>query len=1156
MTDEMKLYTHKLETQLHHLYDIADKARSLGLDSELKPESNIVKDLADMVEELVGPKGVAKRIRELMAQLNRYQLAFEIADDILLAKFGALDDQRAAEQAIKTSLAILTGGITAAPIQGISQIKIKENFDRTKYIAIYFAGPMRSAGGTEQALTLVLGDYIRKKLGLNRYKPNNEEVLRFIEELRVHEREVNRFQYHISDEALEKALRNLPIEVTGTETNPIEVSSFRNLPRIETNRVRGGALRVVNDGICGRAMKLLRIIKDLELEGWNWLDFINSNDNENEEHDEFNENDETENNDDQKNNETSDFMYMEDVIAGRPIFSFPSRAGGFRLRYGRSRNSGLSALGVHPATMSTLQNFIAVGTQLRIEKPGKGGVAMPVDSLEPPIVKLIDGSVVVLDSVEEVTKHSSNISEILFLGDLLVGFGEFLENNKALYPCGYVEEWWIQEVKSAIALKYQNSIVKASEDTGVLRLENFIKSPLEIKPTAYECISLSKTLNIPLHPKFTYFWEGISTDELAVLRGAFTHSNQIVEKGQLKAIELPMMLDVKAVLEWLCVQHKVDGDKIIIEEPAPILASCLNLNHPEIKIKRELSTIEALENISGLKIRSKGSTFIGARMGRPEKARERKMSPPVHFLFPVGLMGGSRRNLLETIKKGSIQVEISLRRCPECKVVTHKLLCDNCNTPTYRERICPNCKRVVEGEFCPVCKKRSIGYQKQTINVNDMFQKAVERLGIQSPPLVKGVRGLTNIDKTPEIIEKGILRARHDLYVFKDGTIRFDMTDAPLTHFKPSEIEVSIDKIKFLGYQHDIYGDQLVKTDQICELKVQDVIVSESCGDYLSRVAQFLDELLIRVYNLPPHYNVKTRQDLIGNLVIGLAPHTSAGVLGRIIGFTKAKVCYAHPLWHNVKRRDCDGDEDAVMLVLDVLLNFSRAYLPARIGGMMDAPLLIISAINPFEVDEALNVDIASKYPLTFYKNTMKKTDPAILKSVIDTVSNRLGTPAQFEGYSFTHPTTNINGQNWESAYLKLGAMTDKLKGQLTLAEKIRAVDAKEVAKRVLTTHFIRDIAGNLKAFTGQRFRCKKCNAKYRRIPVVGNCIRCGGELTQTVYRGGIEKYLDGAEELVQRYGLTDYYYQRIDLIKDEIELIFNTEGEQKVKQAKLGQFM
>jgi len=43
-------------------------------------------------------------------------------------------------------------------------------------------------------------------------------------------------------------------------------------------------------------------------------------------------------------------------------------------------------------------------------------------------------------------------------------------------------------------------------------------------------------------------------------------------------------------------------------------------------------------------------------------------------------------------------------------------------------------------------------------------------------------------NKTPEAMEKGILRAKNDVFVFKDGTIRFDMTDVPLTHFRPKEI--------------------------------------------------------------------------------------------------------------------------------------------------------------------------------------------------------------------------------------------------------------------------------------------------------------------------------------------------------------------------------
>ncbi len=85
---------------------------------------------------------------------------------MLKANSVSMDPERAAEQAIRTALAIFTEGLTAAPIQGIAQVKIKTNADRTRYLAIYFAGPIRSAGGTDQALTLVVGDYVRRQLEL------------------------------------------------------------------------------------------------------------------------------------------------------------------------------------------------------------------------------------------------------------------------------------------------------------------------------------------------------------------------------------------------------------------------------------------------------------------------------------------------------------------------------------------------------------------------------------------------------------------------------------------------------------------------------------------------------------------------------------------------------------------------------------------------------------------------------------------------------------------------------------------------------------------------------------------------------------------------------------------------------------------------------
>jgi DNA polymerase II large subunit len=167
-------------------------------------------------------------------------------------------------------------------------------------------------------------------------------------------------------------------------------------------------------------------------------------------------------------------------------------------------------------------------------------------------------------------------------------------------------------------------------------------------------------------------------------------------------------------------------------------------------------------------------------------------------------------------------------------------------------------------------------------------------------------------------------------------------------------------------------------------------------------------------------------------------------------------------------------------------------------------------------------------------------------------IGHRLGTAAQFEGFDFTTPVSNVNSGNTESAYKKFKTMVEKLDSQLELAEKIEAVDARRVALKVLNTHFIRDIAGNLRAFSTQSFRCKSCSKRFRRLPLRGKCPACGGILMLTVYRGGIEKYLDVAQHLIEKYELPRYYAQRIQMIREEIDAMFETK---KPKQVSLMDF-
>ena len=56
-----------------------------------------------------------------------------------------------------------------------------------------------------------------------------------------------------------------------------------------------------------------------------------------------------------------------------------------------------------------------------------------------------------------------------------------------------------------------------------------------------------------------------------------------------------------------------------------------------------------------------------------------------------------------------------------------------------------------------------------------------------------------------------------------------------------------------------------------------------------------------------------------------------------------------------------------------------------------------------------------------------------------------------------------------------------------------------------------------------------------------------------TVHRGGVEKYLEAARNLVKKYELPDYYAQRLALIEGEINSLF--EGK-KPKQVSLGDFV
>ena len=1146
--------------------DVGIEARRRGIDVTDRVEPKIAFDLSDRVAKM-HDIDIAKRLRELLSNTSKERAALKIAEEIALGEYGEDDLRTRLDNAVRVSLAVVTEGVTIAPLQGIADVQLKKNSNGKEYLSISFAGPIRSAGGTEAALTMLIADHARKIVGVDRYSADSfdDETGRFVEELRIYEREVGSFQFKVLDEDVIKCISRLPVELDGVDTDPVEVVGHRGMKRISTDRVRGGALRVMNDGLIGRSRKLLKLVEELGVDGWDWLNDLKGAI--------------------QTGNEDAVYHRMSEVITGRPVLSMTKKIGGFRLRYGRCYNTGFATIGIHPTIPILLNHAVVVGTQIKMDVPGKASTIALVDSIEPPLVKLDDGNVLYVSTVQQAIEIRSKVEKIIYLGDILISYGDFLENNAQLLPASYVEEIWALQLKSKLISLETNQHPSSSSDTSLIlseaeeekdgrinhkRIVQLVEEALIIFPTVKEAFEISRMYHVPLHPRYSFYWESVSIDEVLLLKDQLVTSKQ--NNDDIVSVNLTYNPELKDILERLGVVHSVENGSIRISNTDQIYAlrSLLLESKPysitDSRTSKSLSP-ESLETndilgfisrISGVEVMSKFASSIAVRVGRPEKAAERKMKPPVHVLFPVGTKGGATRDILKAAKGESFYAEIANRFCIDCNLPSVGTYCRKCGAATPIRNLCIFCKRdIPDSTFnnrCDRCHAEGKTYSPVSYPLNTAIEETQQKLKVMAVEPLKGVRSLISKDKAAESLEKGVLRQKHNLYTFKDGTIRFDATNEPLTHFKPKWIRTSIERLKDLGYKKDYLGRDIVTTDQLVELFMQDIIIPLESAKHLIRVSKFIDEELVKLYGLEPFYNVSSVEDLVGHFAVGLAPHTSVGIIGRIIGFTDSQVCLASPIWHSAKRRDCDGDADSMMLLMDAFLNFSYSFLPNKIGGLMDAPLLIQPLVLPHEVQrQAHNIDIGSSYPLEFYQATWKQVKSGDLSEKIETIKDRIGKESQFFDYGFTHFTDLLTTNVQRSAYSRLNTMDEKLEMQISTAKLINAVDPDEVVSMVLTTHILPDIMGNMRAYSSQAFRCSRCGEKYRRIPLIGKCTECGNELLQTVTRGSVEKYIDIAAHMCEQFKISDYLRCRVKSLTAELNLIFQ---QQKKNQFTLTDFM
>ncbi len=1266
---EMNAYFNQLLDEANRCYEVAREARAKGLDPELDVEIPQANDLASRVEMLLKFDGIADVIREASKKHpNREVMSIVVAKKVAKEYKGPKNE--ALDKAVRVGLAVLTEGILVAPLDGIAEVKIHGE-GNSSYASISFAGPIRSAGGTGQAMSVLIADVVRSELDIGPYEATPQEIERWKEEIPLYRRQAN-LQYVPSEEEIEAIISGCKVCVDGEGTEDAEISGYRDLPRMETNRVRGGACLVVAEGLALKAKKLNKHVKKLGIQNWGFLKVMVK-----EKKDEG-----------QIKGIQPNEKFIKDMVAGRPVYSHPSTKGGFRLRYGRSRTAGLASISIHPAIMYIVQETLAIGTQIKIERPGKAGISTPCDMLDGPLLLMTNGNLMRVNTAEEAQKiKRSQIEKIVELGEILIPVGEFIENNHPLVPAVFDTGWFT-----------------AILDSKDIRVDDVEQMELE------ESMKLVKKHDIPLHPRHTFMWNNLSIDEVNEFR------DLLAKKGKLKdaIVHLPDIEEARKSLIDLRIPYIIENNELILVNAAALYPS-LGLK-PDGTISKPPegsfeSTVDYVSKLSGFKLMDRCGTYIGARMARPEKAAVRKMKPPVHGLFPVGDAGGAQRLLSKAAEgTGKYKINLEMRKCKDCGETGFLPICEECGAHTW------TLNRVEE----------------QTVDAYRILKTSKDKLKLRNMPKVKGVKGMISKNKTPEMPEKSILRAKHEVFVFKDGTSRFDCTDAPLTHFKPKEIGTSVEKLMELGYTTDIEGNPLENDSQMIEMRSQDIVLADNGGDYLLQVSQFIDELLESFYGMGPFYNAKNRHDLVGAGLLGLSPHTSGGVLCRLIGFTRAKVGYAHPFFHAAKRRNCfapdtriwvrsdtgwklvqiedlvdnrlnlsntkkddfgteykdekglfvpsisrdgkesikeiiavskhpapihmielrtragrkivvtpehkmlkmglnlefqpahslktgdmlpspkkletkiletpglmkdggniwldeivekkiikssdkhvysltveenhslvandlytgqcDGDEDCFMLLMDGLLNFSVSYLPEKRGGRMDAPLVLMTKIDPNEIDkEAHAVDVGFNYKLEVYEAGLEYTDPKDLesKNLIDTVGNRIGSILQYENFGFTHDTEDISAGPVVSSYKTLESMGEKTNVQLDLARLISAVDEKDVAERLLNNHLIPDMIGNLRTFSNQKVRCTKCGKKYRRMPLAGAC-RCGHKLIMTVHAASVKKYLEMSKTIAKDFQVSPYICQRIDMLEEGMCSMFEND---KVKDCKLSDF-
>ncbi len=437
-----------------------------------------------------------------------------------------------------------------------------------------------------------------------------------------------------------------------------------------------------------------------------------------------------------------------------------------------------------------------------------------------------------------------------------------------------------------------------------------------------------------------------------------------------------------------------------------------------------------------------------------------------------------------------------------------------------------------------------------SLPIAPLWSEALSRLNVSKAPAAKGVKGLMSPGKVPEPIEKGILRA-----VAPD--LRLPGRHGAVRPHQPSRSPI-FGRRRSVPTFRPFDGSGTRTTDRRRAHRPRAARRAPSPGPRGRAVLRDLSHATRPVRRRrarpallagAPFYRaerpVGPRRGPGGS---ARAAHLGRGRRTDSSGSRTAEACFAHPVFHAAKRRNCDGDEDSVTLLLDALLNFSRAYLPdtrGRADGQ--AP----GAHDPARGDRGRQGGPQRRrrepLPARPLPRRGRGQAPEGDRPGSTSWASGSGPPRSLSGYGFTHDTRRIAGGPVRSAYRDGRSMADLVERSVLLTTQIRAVDVAAggrarperalPARRDGEPQGVRDAEVPLPACGDDLPSPAAHGALHRPRPPEEARARASSSRASTKPPSGNTSR--SSQRLGEMEGITPYVRQRIRVLADALDALF-----------------